>query len=59
MTRTFVRALLNQCHATALAMAEIRKVNPQAILVQTEDLGRTLSTPALDIRRSSTMSAGG
>ena len=45
---TFVRALLNQCYATALAMAEIRKVNPYAILVQTEDLGRTLSTPALE-----------
>ena len=45
---TFVRALLNQCYATALAMAEIRKVNPQAILVQTEDLGRTQSTPALE-----------
>lgn len=45
---TFVRALVNQCSATALAMTEIRKVNPQAILVQTEDLGRTLSTPVME-----------
>ena len=44
---TFVRALLNQCRATALAMAEVRRVNPHAILVQTDDLGRTFSTPQL------------
>ncbi len=44
---TFVRALLNQCRGTALAMAEIRKVNPGAVLVQTDDLGRTFSTPRL------------
>ncbi len=45
--KTFVRALLNQCRGTALAMAEIRKVNPRALLVQTDDLGRTFSTPRL------------
>lgn len=44
---TFVRALLQQSHAIALAMHEIRKVNPEAILVQTDDLGRTFSTPRL------------
>jgi dTDP-4-dehydrorhamnose reductase len=45
--RVFARALLNQCRAVALAMAEIRAVNPEAQLVQTEDLGRIFSTPAL------------
>jgi dTDP-4-dehydrorhamnose reductase len=44
---TFVRALLNQCRAIALGMTEIRKVNPRAILIQTDDLGRTFSTRQL------------
>lgn len=44
---TFVRALVNQSRATALALREIRKVNPRALLVQTDDLGRTFSTPLL------------
>ena len=43
--RTFARALLNQCRAVVLAMRAIRAVNPAARLVQTEDLGRTYSTP--------------
>ena len=34
----FVRALIVQCRATVLAMREIRKVNPDAKLVQTDDL---------------------
>jgi dTDP-4-dehydrorhamnose reductase len=42
--RAFVRALLNQCRATVLAMAAIRRVNPAARLVQTDDLGRTYGT---------------
>lgn len=45
--RTSMRALLNQCRATVLAMEAIRAVNPAARLVQTEDLGKTFSTPAL------------
>lgn len=45
--RSFVTALLNQIEATALAMREIRKENPDARLVQTEDAGRTYSTVAL------------
>ena len=45
--RTFGSALFNQCRAIVLAMREIRKVNAQAQLVQTEDLGRTYSTPRL------------
>jgi dTDP-4-dehydrorhamnose reductase len=35
----FWRALLNQIDATRFAMREIRRANPQARLVQTEDLG--------------------
>ena len=43
----FLRATLNQTRATRLAMAAIRRVRPDAQLVQTEDLGRTHSTFAL------------
>jgi len=45
--RDFVRALYNQLNGTRLAMQAIRKVNPMAKLVQTEDLGQTQSTPLL------------
>jgi dTDP-4-dehydrorhamnose reductase len=44
---TFARCLLNECRGTVLAMREIRKVNPQAQLIQTEDLGKIYSTPLL------------
>ena len=44
---TFARALLTQCRAIALSMAAIREVNDTAQLVQTEDLGKTFSTPLL------------
>lgn len=44
---TFVRILLNQVQATRLAMQAIRRVNPAAQLVQTEDLGKTHCTPAM------------
>jgi len=40
----FWLALLNQVDGVRLAMAEIRKVNPAARLIQTEDLGRTYAT---------------
>jgi len=43
----FARALLNECRATVLAMREIRKVNPKARLIQTEDFGKTFSTHKL------------
>ncbi|MDB4883368.1 MAG: dTDP-4-dehydrorhamnose reductase [Gemmatimonadetes bacterium] len=43
----FLRATLNQVRATRLAMQAIRAVTPAALLVQTEDLGRTHATPAL------------
>jgi len=44
---TFMRALLTQCRAVALSMRAIREVNPTAQLVQTEDMGKTFSTPLL------------
>jgi dTDP-4-dehydrorhamnose reductase len=44
---TFVRALLVECRATALAMRAIRAVRPDAELVQTDDLGWTHATPRL------------
>lgn len=40
----FWRALLNEIDATRLAMREIRRVNSDARLIQTEDLGHTAST---------------
>ncbi len=44
---TFAQALLIQCRAIVLSMQAIRKVNPDAQLVQTEDLGTIYSTPLL------------
>jgi dTDP-4-dehydrorhamnose reductase len=44
---SFVAALMNQCRATVLAMQAIRRVNAEAQLIQTDDLGRTRSTPLL------------
>lgn len=44
---TFWRALYGQCRATVLAMQAIRRSQPAARLVQTDDLGRTWSTPRL------------
>lgn len=45
--RSFWQALLNQVDATRLAMRAIRKVNPHARLIQTDDLGRTWATTPL------------
>jgi dTDP-4-dehydrorhamnose reductase len=45
--RSFLKALAHECHATLTAMRAIRKVNPGALLVTTEDLGKTFSTPKL------------
>jgi dTDP-4-dehydrorhamnose reductase len=44
---TFLRCLINECKATVLAMRAIRKVRPDAQLVQTDDMGKTFSTPLL------------
>jgi len=43
----FWAALVNEVEATASAMAEIRRVRPDARLIQTEDLGRTYATRPL------------
>lgn len=43
----FAKALVNQCRATVMAMRAIRRVNPSAELVQTEDFGKVYSTPRL------------
>jgi dTDP-4-dehydrorhamnose reductase len=44
---SFVRALLNECRGTVLAMQAIREVNPGAELIQTDDLGKAHATPAM------------
>jgi dTDP-4-dehydrorhamnose reductase len=43
----FARMIVNQCRAIVLAMKAIREVNPEAKLVQTEDLGTIYSTERL------------
>ena len=43
--RAFVRALLNELRGTVLSMQAIRRVNPRARLIQTEDIGRTFGSP--------------
>ena len=48
---TFARALVNECMAVSAAMAAIRDVTPGARLVQTEDIGKTFSTPHLVYQR--------
>jgi dTDP-4-dehydrorhamnose reductase len=45
--RTFIEVLLNECRAVVLSMRAIRQVNPNAKLVQTDDLGKVYSTPQL------------
>lgn len=44
---SFFKVLLSECKATVMAMKAIREVNPDAKLVQTEDLGKCYSTPLL------------
>lgn len=46
---SFVRALLNQCRGVVLAMRAIRCINPQAKLVQTDDLGKTYGTREISV----------
>ncbi|WP_022683876.1 sugar nucleotide-binding protein [Sphingobium bisphenolivorans] len=45
--RDFWLALFNQVDATRLAMRAVRRVNPAARLIQTDDLGRTYATASL------------
>jgi dTDP-4-dehydrorhamnose reductase len=47
-TRKFLLMLLNQLKGIVLSMQAIRTINPEAQLVQTEDLGKTYSTEALE-----------
>jgi len=44
---SYLKALLNQVRATILCMEEIKKINPQAKLIQTDDLGEAQGTPKL------------
>lgn len=44
---SFVKMLLNQIKGVVLSMQAIRKINPAAKLVQTEDLGKTYCSPSL------------
>lgn len=44
----FLRALMNQVLAIRMSMAAIRRINPEAELYQTEDLGQTFATPDLE-----------
>jgi dTDP-4-dehydrorhamnose reductase len=44
---SFYKILLSECKATVMAMKAIREINPDAKLIQTEDLGKTYSTPLL------------
>lgn len=43
----FFRAVLTQCQGIAAAMRAIRAINPDAQLIQTEDLGEVFARPAL------------
>lgn len=43
-TLDFLKILLAECKGTILAMQAIRKINPAAKLVQTEDIGKTQSS---------------
>lgn len=46
--RDFWAALLNQIDAIRGAMKAVRAINPEARLIQTEDLGRTYATAVLE-----------
>ncbi len=43
----FYRAILTQCQGVAAAMRAIRSVNPDARLIQTEDLGEVFARPQM------------
>lgn len=46
--RSYLRILIHEVRGTQLAMQAVRAVNPDAQLVQTDDLGKTYSSPALE-----------
>jgi dTDP-4-dehydrorhamnose reductase len=43
----FLRAVFNQVYGVVLSMRAVRKVNPQAQLIQTEEIGRVFATGPL------------
>ena len=45
---SYLRALLSQLKGTVLCMREIRKVRPDARLIQTDDVGNVTGTPELE-----------
>jgi dTDP-4-dehydrorhamnose reductase len=45
--KNFMQALMNETRASIMAMREIRKINPAAQFIQTEDLGKVHSTSEL------------
>jgi len=49
---SFAKMLINQLKGVVLAMEEIRKINPNAKLIQTEDLGKTYASPSLQYQAS-------
>jgi dTDP-4-dehydrorhamnose reductase len=50
--QVFARILINQITAIRLTMHAVRQVNPRAQLIQTEDLAKAQSTPALAYQRA-------
>ncbi|RYY71566.1 MAG: glycosyl hydrolase family protein [Chitinophagaceae bacterium] len=50
--RDFLKMLINQAKAIVLSMAAIREISPEAKLIQTEDLAKTYSSPALRYQAS-------
>ena len=46
-TASYLRALLNQLKGTVLSMEAIRRVRPDAQLIQTDDIGRVSGTAEL------------
>jgi dTDP-4-dehydrorhamnose reductase len=46
-TSTMLRTLFNECRGVALSMQAIRRINPNARLVQTDDMGKAFSVPEL------------
>lgn len=50
--RSYARALCNQLKGVVLAMQAIRRVQPEARLIHTEDAGATYATPVLEAFRA-------
>lgn len=46
--QSFIRILINEVRGTQQAMQAIREINPDAQLIQTEDIGKVYSCPSLE-----------